>query len=256
MRLDGKVALITGAAAGVKGELMGFGGAAAWLFAGEGARVVLADINEDAGRRTADQLTGAGHDVAFTRLDVTSEDDWRAAIGLALDTYGGLDILVNNAGTSDRAGVEETDEARWDGQMSVHAKGAFLGMKHAIPEMRKAGGGSIINVSSIYGLVGSRTSTAYHAAKGAVRILTKSAAIQYAGDNIRVNSIHPGFCVTPMTAVSQSDPDNRRQTQERIPMGRLGEPEEVAQGMLYLASDDSAYVTGSELVIDGGVTAA
>ena len=256
MRLDGKVALITGAAAGVRGELMGFGGAAAWLFAGEGAKLVLADINEDAGRRTAEQLRGRGYaDVVFTRLDVTNEDDWRAAVRLALDTYGRLDILVNNAGTSDRARVEETDEARWDGQMSVHAKGAFLGMKHAIPEMRKAGGGSIINVSSIYGLVGSRTSTAYHAAKGAVRILSKSAAIQYAGDNIRVNSIHPGFCATPMTAVSQSDPENRRQTLERIPMGRLGEPEEVAQGMLYLASDDSAYVTGSELVIDGGVTA-
>lgn len=255
MRLAGKIALITGAAAGVEGELMGFGGAAAWLFAGEGARLALTDVNEDMGRRTAAQLRERGYDVVFTRLDVTSEADWRAAVKLTIDTYGRLDILINNAGTSARPRVEDTSEGLWDGQMDVHAKGAFLGMKHAIPEMRKAGGGSIINVSSIYGLVGSQTSTAYHAAKGAVRILTKSAAVQYAAENIRVNSIHPGFCETPMTRVSQSDPENHRATLARIPMGRLGQPQELAQGMLYLASDDSEYVTGSELVIDGGVTA-
>lgn len=255
MRLEGKVAIITGAAAGVRGELMGFGGAAAWLFAGEGAKLVLADINEEQGRRTEAQLREQGHDAVFTRLDVTSESDWEAAIKLTADTYDRLDILINNAGTGGRLTLMETSEEAWDAQMDVHAKGVFLGMKYAVPEMRKAGGGSIINVSSIYGLVGSRTSTAYHAAKGASRIITKSAAIQYAGENIRVNSIHPGFCRTPMTNASYQNPEHYDALLERIPMGRVGQPEELAQGMLYLASDESRYVTGAELVIDGGVTA-
>ncbi len=255
MRLEGKTALITGAAAGVQGDLMGFGGAAAWLFAGEGANLVLGDIDEQMGERTAAQLREHGHSAVFTRLDVTSEADWQAAVQLTMDTYGSLDILINNAGTSSRPRVEDTDEQMWDGQMDVHAKGAFLGMKYAIPQMRKGGGGSIINVSSIYGLVGSEGSTAYHAAKGAVRILTKSAAVQYAAENIRVNSIHPGFCATPMTRASFQDEQRYGSLMERIPMGRVGQPQELAQGMLYLASDDSAYVTGSELVIDGGVTA-
>ncbi|MCY4578754.1 MAG: glucose 1-dehydrogenase [Chloroflexi bacterium] len=255
MRLEGKVALITGAAAGVQGEVMGFGGAAAWLFAGEGAKLVLTDILEEQGRRTESQLREQGYDAVFTKLDVTSESDWEAAIKLTIDTYGKLDILVNNAGTGGRMLLMETTEEAWDAQMDVHAKGAFLGMKYAVPEMRKAGGGSIINVSSIYGLVGSRTSTAYHAAKGASRIISKSAAIQYAGEGIRVNSIHPGFCRTPMTNASYQDPEHYEPLLERIPMGRVGNPEELAQGMLYLASDESSYVTGAEIVIDGGVTA-
>ena len=255
MRLEGKVALITGAAAGVQGEVMGFGGAAAWLFAGEGAKLVLTDILEEQGRRTEAQLREQGYGAVFTRLDVTSESDWETAIKLTIDTYGKLDVLVNNAGTGGRMLLMETTEEAWDAQMDVHAKGAFLGMKYAVPEMRKAGGGSIINVSSIYGLVGSRTSTAYHAAKGASRIISKSAAIQYAGEGIRVNSIHPGFCRTPMTNASYQDPEHYEPLLERIPMGRVGNPEELAQGMLYLASDESSYVTGAEIVIDGGVTA-
>ena len=255
MLLEGKIALITGAAAGVRGELMGFGGAAAWLFAENGAKLVLTDINEEQGRRAEAQLHEAGHDAVFTRLDVVSEADWEAAVQLTLDTYGGLDILVNNAGIGGRMRLMDTSEEAWDSQMDIHAKGAFLGMKYAVPQMRKAGGGSIINVSSIYGLVGSRTSTAYHAAKGAVRLITKSAAIQYAGENIRVNSIHPGFCQTPMTNASYQNAEQFEELLQRIPMGRVGQPEELAQGMLYLASDESSYVTGSELVIDGGVTA-
>lgn len=255
MRLEGKVALITGAAAAVHGEIMGFGGAAAWLFAGEGAKVVLTDILEEQGRRAEAQLQEQGHDAVFARHNVTSEADWESAIKLTSDTYGRLDILVNNAGTGGRLTLMETSEEAWDAQMNVHAKGVFLGMKYAVPEMRKTGGGSIINVSSIYGLVGSRTSTAYHAAKGASRIITKSAAIQYASENIRVNSIHPGFCRTPMTNASYQNPEHYDALLERIPMGRVGHPEELAQGMLYLASDESSYVTGSELVIDGGVTA-
>jgi cyclopentanol dehydrogenase len=225
MRLAGKVALITGAAAGVQGELMGFGGAAAWLFARERAKVVLGDIKDEMGERTAAQIQEQGGEALYLHLDVTREEDWTRALQTTVSRYGRLDVLVNNAGTGARFPVEETTEAVWDAQMDVHAKGVFLGTKHAIPEMRKAGGGSIVNISSIYGLVGSPTSTAYHAAKGAIRLFTKSAAIQYAKDNIRVNSVHPGYCLTPLTSDG------------------------------YLASDESSFVTGAELVIDGGTTA-
>lgn len=256
MRLAGKVAVITGAAAGVEGALMGFGGAAARLFAREGAKVVLTDIKEDMGFATAAQIRAAGGDVLFLRHDVTSDADWQEVIQTAVATYGQLNILVNNAGTGARFTVEETTAEVWDAQMAVHAKGAFLGTKYAIPEMRKVGGGSIINVSSIYGLVGSRSSTAYHAAKGAVRIFTKAAAIQYAKENIRVNSIHPGYCETPLTIGGYStDAQRRAWSLAQTPLGRLGTASDIAYGMLYLASDESAYVTGAELVIDGGTTA-
>ena len=255
MRLDGKVALITGAAHGVKGEMMGFGGASAWMFAEEGAKVALTDVDVDAGERTAAQMRDAGHDVMFVRLDVTNEDEWRDAVQATVGAYGKLDVLVNNAGTGGRARVEDTTEEVWQGQMDVHGKGVFLGTKHAIPHMRAAGGGSIINISSIYGLVGSVGSTAYHAGKGASRIFTKSAAVQLAKDGIRVNSIHPGFMLTPMTAAGFDDDERRAFMLERIPMGRMGTPEEIARGILFLASDESSYITGSELVIDGGMTA-
>ena len=193
MRLENKVAIITGAAAGVEGQLMGFGGAAARMFAREGAKVVLTDIKVEMGESTAAQIREGGGDVIFMEHDVTSEERWLEVIAETVARYGKLNVLVNNAGTGARLTVEETSVGDWQGQMDVHAKGVFLGTKHAIPEMRKAGGGSIINVSSIYGLVGSPTSTAYHAAKGASRLFTKSAAIQYAGERIRVNSVHPGY---------------------------------------------------------------
>ena len=256
MRLEGKVALITGAAAGVEGELMGFGGSAARMFAKEGAKVVLTDLKEEMGQKTAIQIRENGGEALFLRHDVTSEQEWIEVIRTTVSTYGKLDILVNNAGTSARYNVEDTTVEAWDGQMNVHAKGAFLGTKHAIPEMRKAGGGSIINISSIYGLVGSPTSTAYHAAKGAVRLFTKSAAVQYAKENIRVNSVHPGYAHTPLTDDGYSNEVGRRAwCLERIPLGRLGNADDIAFGILYLASDESSFVTGSELVIDGGTTA-
>ena len=160
MRLENRVALITGAAHGVKGELMGFGGASAWLFAEEGAKVVLTDIDVDSGERTVAQMRDEGHDVMFRRLDVTDEGEWQEAIEATVSAYGGLNILVNNAGTGGRPTVEETSEEVWQGQMDVHGKAVFLGTKHAIPHMRAAGGGSIINISSIYGIVGSIGSTA------------------------------------------------------------------------------------------------
>ena len=256
MRLAGKVALITGAAAGVEGETMGFGGAAARLFTREGAKVVLTDIKEEMGQKTAEQIRANGGEALFIRHDVTSETEWQHAIQTTISEFGALNILVNNAGTGARFTVEETTTEVWDAQMDVHSKGVFLGTKYAIPEMRQAGGGSIINVSSIYGLVGSPGSSAYHAAKGAIRIFSKSAAIQYAGDNIRVNSVHPGYCLTPLTSDGYNSEAGRREwSLERIPMGRLGTADDIAYAMLYLASDEAAYITGAELVIDGGTTA-
>ena len=256
MRLEGKVAVITGAAAGVQGELMGFGGAAAWLFVKEGAKVVLSDINEETGNRTAAQLRKHGADAIFVRLDVTREKDWEAAIQATLSTFGKLDVMVNNAGTAKQETVEETTMEIWDGQMAVHAKGVFLGTRHAIPEMRKVGGGSIVNISSMYGIIGSPIAAAYHAAKGAIRSFTKAAAVQYAGEGVRVNSIHPGYVLTPMVEPGVRDHPGRLEwLVSQVPMGRLGRAEEVAQGILYLASDESSYVTGAELLIDGGVTA-
>ena len=255
MRLEGKVALISGAAAGIKGETMGFGGASAWMFVREGAKVVLGDINEGLGEKTAAQIRDDGYDALFVRLDVTNEQDWIDAVKATLSRFGKLDVLVNNAGTGAPGNVEQTTVEVWDGQMDVHAKGCFLGTKHAIPEMRKAGGGSIVNISSINGLIGSPTSTAYHAAKGAIRLFTKAAAIQYARDNIRVNSVHPGYAITPLTSATLANPEEYAVRNNRVPMARWGTADEIAYGILYLASDESAFVTGSELVIDGGMTA-
>ena len=257
MRLEGKVALITGAAAGVEGELMGFGGATARLFVQEGAKVVLTDIQEELGERTAIQIRENGGEALFIRHDVTNERNWIDAIKTTVSTYGKLDILVNNAGTTGPdKNVEETTVKGWDEQMDVHAKGAFLGTKHAIPEMRKIGGGSIINISSINGLVAGPSSTAYHAAKAAIRLFTKSAAIQYAKENIRVNSVHPGYAWTPMTSHAYgNDAAWQNLRLERIPLGRMGNADDIAFGILYLASDESSFVTGAELVIDGGTTA-
>ena len=255
MRLEGKVALITGAASGVENNLMGFGGASARLFVREGAKVVLTDIKEELGEKTAAQIREHGRDAVFLRLDVTDELDWINAIQHTVSNFGRLDVLVNNAGTGARYNVEDTTPEVWDAQMDVHAKGTFLGTKHTIPEMRKVGSGSIINISSIYGIIGSPRSTAYHAAKGAIRLFTKSAAIQYAKENIRVNSVHPGYALTPLTEGLVTNPGQQEWMLERIPLGRLGNAEDIAYGILYLASDESSFVTGSELVIDGGTTA-
>jgi len=246
MRLEGKVALISGGSRGM-------GAFEAELFLKEGAKVVVGDVREEEGRALVDKIRG---DSVFVRLDVTSESDWAAAVNEAVDRYGRLDILVNNAGISARGSIEETTVAEWDRVMDINAKGVFLGTRQAIPEMRKAGGGSIINISSQLGLVGmSESSPQYQASKGAVRIFTKSAAVQYAAEGIRVNSVHPGPIVTPMTEARRSDAAVQEVMISRIPLGRYGESEDVAYGVLYLASDESSFVTGSELVIDGGWTA-
>jgi NAD(P)-dependent dehydrogenase (short-subunit alcohol dehydrogenase family) len=261
VRLKGKVALIAGAAEGVRGQTMGIGGATAWLFAREGASVVVADLNEAKGRLTGQQIVDSGGQAIFARLDVASEADWRAAVQACLDRFGRLDTLVVAAGLYIIGRVENTSVADWDRQMAVHSTGAFLGAKHAIPAMRKSGGGSIVIISSTAGMVGGGFSAAYAAAKGASRIFTKAAAIQYARENIRVNSIHPGYCETPMVhdivkemkklGIGGGAADPR----EGIPLGRGGRPEDVANAVLFLASDESSYVTGAELVVDGGATA-
>ena len=249
MRLAGKVALISGGSRGM-------GAVEAALFAKEGAKVVVGDVLEEDGRGLVAKITGEGGDAVFVRLDVTREVDWEGAVSEAVDRYGKLDVLVNNAGVGGMSTIEETTVADWDRVMDINAKGVFLGTRYAIPEMREAGGGSIVNISSQLGLVGmNESSPQYQASKGAVRLFTKSAAIQYASEGIRVNSVHPGPIVTPMTEERRSDPAVRQLMVSRIPLGRYGESEDVAYGVLYLASDEASFVTGSELVIDGGWTA-
>ncbi len=210
---------------------------------------------EAEGRQTEAQINEAGGDCLFVRLDVTSESNWQDVVAATVARFGKLDILVNNAGIGDQGTVEQTTSEQWDTVMDINAKGVFLGTKAAIPEMRRAGGGSIINISSIYGLVGSGGSTSYAASKGAVRLLTKSTAIQYADEGIRANSVHPGPIATPMTEASRADSDRNQWFLANTPLGRWGEPEDVAYGVLFLASDESSFMTGSELVIDGGWTA-
>ena len=249
MRLEGKVALISG---GARGQ----GAAEARLFVKEGAKVVIADILDAEGRKLEAEIAGKGGDCVYVHLDVTSEEDWRKAIDRAVTRFGKLDILVNNAGIFIPATLEETDEDLWDRTMDVNAKGVFLGTKFAIPEMRKAGSGSIINISSTAGLRGSLSTAAYSASKGAVRLLTKSTAIQYARDNIRANSVHPGIIETEMTLPTLLvDEESRQKRIARTPLARVGVPNDVAYGVLFLASNEASFITGSELVIDGGRTA-
>ncbi len=244
-RLAGKVALISGAARGM-------GESEARLFAGEGAQVVLGDVLEDQGRAAVEHIAQQGGSATFVPLDVTHEQDWQRAVETAEQTYARLDILVNNAGIVRMAPLDETSLEAWNEVIGVNQTGVFLGMKHAVPALRRAGGGSIVNISSIAGLIGLPNIPAYQASKGAVRLLTKNAAVQYATDKIRVNSVHPGRIETPMTAPLA--PERREMLLRLTPLGRDGTAEEVAYGVLYLASDESSYVTGAELVIDGGYT--
>ena len=249
MRLEGKVAFISGGA-------QGMGAVEARMFAAEGAKVAIGDVLSEEGRRVAADIGEAGGEAIFLELDVTSETQWQQAIAATVAQFGKLDVLVNNAGIGGQSTIEDTTEEMWDRVMDVNAKGVFLGTKAAIPEMRRAGGGSVINISSQLGLVGvDNSSPQYQASKGAVRLLTKATAIQYAAQGIRANSVHPGPIVTPMTESGRADPERNRLTLSRIPLGRYGEPEDVAYGVLFLASDESSFMTGSELVIDGGWTA-
>ncbi len=248
MRLNGKVALISGGARGM-------GAAEARLFAAEGARVVIGDVLQTEGQQVEAEIAESGGEAVFVTLDVTSSEDWKRAVDTAVERFGKLDILVNNAGIWDRGNVEEQTEEGWDRVMDINGKGVFLGTKAAIPAMRDAGGGSIVNISSVAGIIGSAGSTAYNASKGAVRLLTKGTAVQYAKEGIRCNSVHPGPIETQMLKEVYRDDTTREQRLTSIPLGRMGQMEDVALGVLFLASDEASYMTGSELVIDGGYTA-
>ena len=246
-RLDGKVAIISGGARGM-------GAAEVRLFALEGAKVVFGDVLDEEGKRVEEAVLAAGGEATYVHMDVAQEADWRTTVGTAVGKYGKLNLLVNNAAIVIRKSIEETTEEDWDRLMGVNAKGVFLGTKHAIPAMRRAGGGSIVNISSISGLV-AVGHPAYIASKGAVRLFTKATAIQHAKDGIRCNSIHPGSVDTPMRSSGQGQPGVQSLSADRIPLGRIGSTEDIAYGVLFLASDESSFVTGSEMVIDGGVTA-
>ena len=260
-RLVGKVAIVTGAASGIGAET-------ARTFAQHGAKVLLTDSNAALGKSVAKEISDSGGTATFAVQDVCDEALWAAIVAQAEKSYGQLDILCNVAGISGRdpkmtiqtsltAGprLDEQTLEQWNRVMEVNATGVFLGTKAAIPAMRRAGGGSIVNISSICGIIGSHANAAYHASKGAVRIFSKAAAIQYAPDKIRVNSVHPGFVDTPMTKPGHSNPEVARKRLEVTPLGRFGTPADIAAGCLYLASDEASWVTGSELVIDGGMTA-
>jgi NAD(P)-dependent dehydrogenase (short-subunit alcohol dehydrogenase family) len=249
MRLAGKVALISGAASGM-------GQSEAAIFAKEGAKVIVADVLEAEGKQVADKIVSGGGQARFVKLDVTSEAEWDAATKAAVSAFGKLDVLVNNAGISGTYDPDMLSGAAWNRIMDVNAKGVFLGMKSAIPLMKQAGGGAIVNISSISGFVGQDgVHMAYNASKGAVRIMTKTAAVQFAGDNIRVNSVHPGFMPPMRTSKTSADPAWRAKMLASVPMKRAGRVEEVAHAVLFLASDEASYITGTELVVDGGYLA-
>jgi cyclopentanol dehydrogenase len=247
-RLDGKVALISGAARG-QGE------AEARMFAAEGASVVAGDIRSELGEHVVAEITAAGGTALFTQLDVSQEADWTRAVELAESTYGKLDILVNNAAIAAIEGIMETSIELWDRVVAINQTGTFLGMRAAIPALRRAGGGSIVNISSVLATMGSGNSASYTAAKGAVTALTRTVAVELATERIRVNVVHPGGVETPMaTEILRDDADARRALVATHPMGRIGEPGEIAAGVLFLASDEASFVTGATLVIDGGNT--
>jgi cyclopentanol dehydrogenase len=246
-KLDGKVAIISG---GARGQ----GAVEAKLFAQEGAKVVFGDIRDDEGRQVEAEIQELGGDAVYVHLDVTSEAEWQKVVQDTLDRYGKLDILINNAAIIvPRVEIENTSADSWDRVFEVNAKSVFLGTKHCIPAMRESGGGSIVNISSVAGIAQAyHQEPAYAASKGAVRIFSKVTAAQHAKDGIRCNSVHPGPIDTEMLSTAFADEKAKAARLTRVPMQRMGTAEEVAKGVLYLASDDSSYVTGSELVIDGG----
>jgi cyclopentanol dehydrogenase len=249
MRLQNKVALITGAAVGIGLEI-------ARRFAAEGAQILIGDVNLVEGEKTAEGLRQSGGRARFVPLDVTSEASWQAALGTIRAAEGRLDILVNNAGITRRIPIVEMPLHDFEAVMAVNVRGVFLGIKHALPLMKAQGGGSIVNISSICGLVGHKfTNETYTASKGAVTLLTKSVAVRYARDNIRCNSIHPGTADTPMVRELFKDPEKQRERLDEVPLGRLATATDVANAALFLASDEASFITGVALPVDGGLTA-
>lgn len=251
-RLDGKVALITGAGNGM-------GRCAAELFAGEGARIVVADFDEELGNGAVAAIEAAGGEAAFVKVDVSDSTDVEAMVRFSMERFGALHILYNNAGIfpTDDGGATETPESTWERVMDVNLKGVWLGCKYGIPAMLESGGGSIINVASFVAIMGAATAQiAYTASKGGVLSMTREIAVEYARQGIRANSLCPGPIATPMLEELMSDPARRQRRLVHIPMGRLGRAEELAKAALFLASDESSFMTGAQLVIDGGITAA
>jgi NAD(P)-dependent dehydrogenase (short-subunit alcohol dehydrogenase family) len=242
-RFDGRVALVTGGASGI-------GRATALRIAAEGGTVVIADLQDEAGAGAVAEIEAAGGKAAFVHLDVTSEREWADAVDYTVSTFGALDVLVNNAGIGDTEPIEVTTLDTWDKVVAVTQTSVFLGMKAAAEPLKKSGHGAVVNVSSMYGIVGSGVSPAYHAAKGAVRLLTKTTALGWATEGVRVNSVHPGFIDTPILGDTDRD-----MLVAGTPMGRLGKAEEIAAVIAFLASDDASFATGAEFVADGGYTA-
>jgi NAD(P)-dependent dehydrogenase (short-subunit alcohol dehydrogenase family) len=246
-RLKGKVAIISGASSGQGRDEVK-------LFCDEGAKVIFGDIQDEKGKVLETEVRNSGGDATYVHLDVTSESDWQKAVSKSVELYGKLDILINNAGVFLRKTLEETSEYEWDFVQSINSKGVFLGAKSVISAMKESGGGSIVNISSMAGLVASSRAPAYGASKGAVRLLTKSIAVQYGSDGIRCNSVHPGL-------IEETGMGDRliekagNMILAGTPLGIYGTPRDIALGVLFLASDESSYITGSELVIDGGITA-
>ncbi len=253
-RVSGKVAVVTGGA-------LGIGAATCARLAREGATVAVTDVLEQEGRNLAASIEADGGTARFWHLDVSDEDEVARVFGEIVDTFGKLDTLVNNAGIAGTSKpTHEITAEEWDKVMNINVRGVFYCTKHAIPHMRQNKGGSIINLSSIYGVISAQDLPPYHASKGAVRLMSKTDALLYAKDGIRVNSVHPGFIWTPLVEeLASQSPEGpeafRRALDERHPIGHVGEPDDIAAGILYLASDDAKFVTGSELLIDGGYTA-
>ena len=249
MRLEGKVALVTGAARGIGAEI-------ARVFAREGAKTVIADIMEAEAGKMAEKINAEGGTAMHVQLDVSDEESWKKVIARIDENYNAMHILVNNAGVSKRYPLEEYPVEEWERIMSVNVRGVFLGLKHSIPLIRRSGGGSIVNMSSVCGLVGHRTSNiAYITSKGGVNLLTKGTAVKHAAENIRVNAICPATVETELIANLSKEPEVYKSRVEEIPMGRMGSVTDIANAALFLASDESAFITGVALPVDGGLTA-
>ena len=249
MRLQNKVTLVTGAAAGIGAEI-------ATRFAAEGAQVLIGDFDAALGKATADRICRAGGRARFVPLDVTQETSWLEALNGIRTTEGRLDILVNNAGITKRIPITEMPLSDFESVMAVNVRGVFLGIKHALPLMKAHGGGSIVNISSIAGLVGHKfTNETYSTSKGAVTMLTRSVAVRHARDNIRCNSIHPCTVDTPMVRELFKDPEKKKERLDEVPLGRIADARDVANAALFLASDEASFITGVALPVDGGLTA-
>ena len=254
-RFEGKVALLTGAASSRRASRMGFAGCTAWNILEEGGKVVLTDIQDDLGAAAADEMRDAGFDAIYSHLDVVDEESWKQAVELAVGEFGRIDVLVNAAGSQDNGTLYEVDVDQWRRVMEISSTGILLGTRAVIPAMREVGGGAIVNISSMAGKFAGEYGSAYAMSRAGILHFTRASAIQLAKFGIRCNAVLPGWIHTPFTEHIYEVESERTWRSDRVPLGRWGEPDEVATAICYLASDEASYITGSELLIDGGVTA-